>query len=105
MINIVIVIILSLQTSLTDDIRSVNTAMEEAFNAKDFLKVAAFYADDAVLLSPGGRTTQGREAIDKYWQNIANPVSWELEVIVVSTDEKDIYANEYYQAMKNKPPS
>ncbi len=104
MINSIVYIILLFQVSLTDEIRKVNTQMEEAFNSKDLKKVGAFYADDAVLLSQSGRTVQGREAVDKYWTGISNPVAWELEVIEVSTNEKDIYENEYYQALKNKPP-
>jgi len=104
MIFITIYLLVCLQVSLTDEIKSVNTQMEEAFNAKDMKKVGAFYADDAVLLSQSGRVVQGREAVDDYWMNISNPVAWELEVIEVSTNEKDIYENEYYKALKNKPP-
>lgn len=104
MIFTTIYLLFCLQASLTDEIRSMNTQMEEAFNAKDMKKVAAFYADDAVLLSQSGRVVQGRDAVDDYWMNISNPVAWELEVIEVSTNEKDIYENEYYKALKNKPP-
>lgn len=104
MIYSIFLTLLSLQLSLTDEIRKVNTQMEDAFNSKDLKKVGSFYADDAVLLSQSGRVVQGREAVDNYWMNISNPVAWELEVIEVSTNEKEIYENEYYKALKNKPP-
>ena len=104
MINIAIYILLSLQTSIETQIETMNKRMEEAFNAGDMLKVAQFYADDAVLLGPDGRQVIGREDIDAYWQNIQNPISWELDVIAVSTEERDIYENAYYKALENGLP-
>ncbi len=91
--------------SLEEDIKRQNEAMEEAFEAGDMKKVASFYLDDAVLLSPGNEPVTGRKEIDAYWANTKDPVSWELEVIEVSADEKDIYQNQYYESLETKPPS
>jgi uncharacterized protein (TIGR02246 family) len=39
-----------------------------AFNAKDAAKVASFYADDAVLMSPDEPMVKGRSAIEVHYQ-------------------------------------
>lgn len=92
------------QDSVDDRIELLNSEMENAFNEGDLQKVADFYLDEAYLLNPGGKVITGRENINKYWTNIENPVKWELEVIEVTKDEKSIYENEYWIALKNKPP-
>ncbi|WP_185152889.1 nuclear transport factor 2 family protein [Fulvivirga aurantia] len=103
MINTILYLLMALQMSVTDEIRQTNKQMEEAFNAGDLKKVASFYADDAVLLNADGKAVTGRKNIDDYWMKVKNPVTWELEVIEVSQDEKHIYENPYYKSLKNKP--
>src|SRR5579862_2268172 len=39
-----------------------------AFNAKDAAKVASFYADDAVLMSPDEPMVRGRSSIEVHYQ-------------------------------------
>ena len=92
------------QDTLDEQIKQQNKLMEEAFNSGDLKAVAEFYLDDAYLLSPGGTVVTGRENIDAYWKGIQNPVKWELEVIEITKEEKTIYENEYWKALKNKPP-
>lgn len=92
------------QDALDEQIKQQNRLMEEAFNNGDLKAVAGFYLDNAYLLNPGGKVVTGREDIDAYWTGIENPVKWELEVIEVTKDEKAIYENEYWKALKNKPP-
>lgn len=105
-----LVLLLSGVVSAQDDpldntIRELNEAMENAFNQGDMDAVAGFYLDDAVMLAPNQEPVRGREAIDAYWNQISHPVSWELEIIEVSANERDIYENEYYIALERKPPS
>lgn len=104
MIITILYFLISLQT-VTEEIKLQNTKMEQAFNSGDMKTVAKFYADDAVILSFMGDEVIGRENIDQYWMGIQNPVEWQLDVIEVSQNEKDIYDNPYYQALENKPPS
>ncbi|UII32364.1 DUF4440 domain-containing protein [Fulvivirga ulvae] len=92
------------QDEADDTIKRLNKQMEEAFNAGELQKVAGFYLDDAYLISPGDKTITTRANIDESWTSIKNPVKWELEVIEVTKDEKSIYDNEYWKALKNKPP-
>ncbi|ELR68950.1 hypothetical protein C900_05643 [Fulvivirga imtechensis AK7] len=87
-----------------EEIKRQNRLMEEAFNRGDLRAVAEFYLDNAYLLSPAGKVVTERENIDAYWTGIQNPVKWELEVIEVSQSEKAVYENEYWKALKNKPP-
>lgn len=92
------------QDALDKEIKALNRQMEEAFKAGDMKGVAGFYLDNAHLLSPGGKEITGRKAIDEYWTSIQDPVSWKLEVVAVTKDEEHIYENEYWKALKNKPP-
>ncbi len=62
------------------EVRARNAAMEERFRAGDLRGVAAFYADDGVLLAPGGARVEGRAAIDAYWARFTEPVDWRLTV-------------------------
>lgn len=90
--------------SLRQQIEQRNRQMEEAFNRGDMAAVASFYLEDAVMLAPNMEPLEG-DAIATYWKKLKNPVSWKLEVIEVSTDEQEIYQNDYYQALERKPPS
>ena len=92
------------QDEVDQTIKQLNEQMEAAFNSGNLKKVAGFYLDEAYLISPGDKQITTRTNIDKYWTSIKNPVKWELEVIEVTKDEKSIYENEYWKALKNKPP-
>ena len=43
----------------------------------DMLKVASFYADDGLIVNERVYVV-GREAIDKYWAGLPDPVEWTL---------------------------
>ena len=46
----------------------VAAAFESAFNAKDAVKTAAFYTDDAVVMPPNMQMVKGRQAIETYYR-------------------------------------
>ena len=73
-------------TPLHREIRGLNAAMEAAFRAGKMNEVAAFYANDAMMMAPGGGRVIGRDAIDSYWARFQNPVDWTLDVISVEGD-------------------
>jgi ketosteroid isomerase-like protein len=75
--------------AIRKEVEEVNRAMEAAFNRKDLLAAARFYADDATIIGPRGERVRGRERIDQYWTSIRNPVSWKLDVLEIggSRDE------------------
>ena len=58
-------------------------AMMAAFNRGDRTGAAAFYADDAVIRSPGAVDATGRAAVDRYFEQLAGARSWTLEVLQV----------------------
>ncbi len=62
------------------EIEGLNRALEEHFREGDLLGVADLYADDAVLLGPGGTRVEGRNEIDEYWSDIDHPVDWRLAI-------------------------
>lgn len=92
------------QFTLTDQIKALNTQMEDAFNQGDLEAVANFYTDSAAIMSMSEHVVQGREDINDYWLLIGDPVKWKLEVIAVSTVQEDLYRTPYYQSLNNKPP-
>lgn len=49
-----------------------------AMMSGDMKKVAAFYADDGVILDGDGRRVEGREAIDDYWSMVPPVLDWKL---------------------------
>lgn len=64
-----------------DSILQRNREMENAFSENDFVKLAAFYSDSAVLVGDK-HEIQGRKAIDRYWIGLKDKgVSWNLENI------------------------
>ncbi|MCA9699607.1 MAG: nuclear transport factor 2 family protein [Myxococcales bacterium] len=65
--------------AFADELETVLREMEAAFARGDMAGVAAFYADDAVMLAPGGGRYEGREAIDAYWIRFTEPIAWALE--------------------------
>lgn len=65
---------------LAAELRAVLDDMESAMRRSDLAAVAAAYADDAILISPGGRRTVGREAVDAYWEGFGRGIDWQLDV-------------------------
>ena len=77
--------------SLRAEIEGINRQLEEAFNRKDMLAVARFYADDARLVGPRGEEIRGRAAIDAYWLRIRGPKSWRLEAFDIGGSRDEAY--------------
>src|SRR5947207_15477305 len=44
-------------------------AFADAFNSKDAARVAAFYADDAIVMPPGQPMVKGRRNIEAYYMH------------------------------------
>ncbi len=64
-----------------------NREMEKAFMENDFLKVASFYADNAVLTG-NKHEVKGRQAVDEYWNKLKDRgISWNLENIHIEVYE------------------
>lgn len=78
--------------------------MEDFVRSQNMQGVADIYLDNAYLIQPFGAPVTGREAINKYWLNIPDPVNWKLTTFVSSANVADIYKHPRYQALKNKPP-
>ena len=48
--------------------------------SNDLHGVAAFYADDGILLSPRGSRVSGRQEIDRYWSEFGRGIDWKLSI-------------------------
>jgi ketosteroid isomerase-like protein len=76
---------------LKAEVEAVNRQMEEAFNRKDMLAVARYYADDARMMGPRGQEVRGRAAIDAYWLGVRSPKTWRLEAFDIGGSRNDAY--------------
>lgn len=65
-------------------IEAANDRLVELFNRGDYREVAAMYADDAVLMGPGGYRIDGRDQIDMYWDRPRQDARWSLEVLDIT---------------------
>jgi uncharacterized protein (TIGR02246 family) len=66
--------------SLEDEIEAAGLALEQRFRTGDVLGVADLYADDAILIAADGRRVEGRDEIDAYWSEFAEPLAWTREI-------------------------
>lgn len=58
----------STQPTVQEAIHEVGVKLADAFIKQDAKALAAFYAEDAYLLPPGGDVIHGRDAIEAFWQ-------------------------------------
>ena len=58
------------QSKTDPTLNKLAVAFEAAYNAHDAAKVAAFYADDAVLMVPAQPLIRGRSNIENYYESI-----------------------------------
>ena len=74
--------------SLDEQVKAAYTAWDAAFNTSDAKAVAAFYADDAVLLPPTHDVIKGPAEIEKFWAGLfgAGVTGHKLELIVANGD-------------------
>lgn len=88
---------------VSTDITKMNKKLERYVNEGDLEGLINLYLKDAYLLIPG-KTYDGQKEIREYWEEIENPLEWQLEVVDVEMNEREIYNNQYYEALDNKPP-
>ncbi|MGK7390424.1 MAG: hypothetical protein ACNS60_08735 [Candidatus Cyclobacteriaceae bacterium M2_1C_046] len=92
----------NINIEITTEIEELNERLQNYLEEEDFQELIKLYKDDAYLLIPG-KTYNGQKEIIGYWQEIGNPVEWQLEAVDVVPREREIYSNAYYQALENKP--
>lgn len=79
-------------TSVKKQIRLLTAQMEDAFNANDMVKVAAFYADDAEIVYDNGYTVKGRTGLDNYWGSLKDKGrGWKLTVVDIGGGGDFVY--------------
>jgi ketosteroid isomerase-like protein len=78
-------------SSLRAEVEGINRQLEEAFNRKDMLAVARYYADDARMVGPRGQEVRGRAAIDAFWRGLQGPKSWRLEAFDIGGSRDEAY--------------
>jgi uncharacterized protein (TIGR02246 family) len=80
-----------------------------AWKARDAAKIAAFYADNAVLMTPGGPATNGKDAIAKGLQQmVADPaldLTFRADHIEVAKSGDVAWSRGTYQMAMTDPAS
>ncbi len=92
------------EPDLSELVIDLTSNLEEAFKQGDMGMVAAYFANDAVILGPDGFKVKGMIAIQDYWGKIKEPLDWDLSVSAFSRNESVILGNEIYRKWHNKPP-
>lgn len=65
--------------ALQTEVRMLCRGMEVALRDGDLQRVASFYTDEGILLSPGGKRQGGsRELLEQYWARFDTAVDWSL---------------------------
>lgn len=60
-------------------IKTISATRAKAFNNGDAKGIAIYFTHDAFLMSPGGPTKRGQQAIEAYYQSIFDEYHTELE--------------------------
>ena len=68
--------------TVRQEIERLNNSMMDAWKKNDGYAIAAHYSDDARIIGPDGRATEGREKVDNYWVVFPKQgQTWKLEVL------------------------
>lgn len=66
----VLATVASAQTPKAEDLQRPNKEFAAAINAKDLTRLAAVYADDAVMMPPNGQAIKGKAQIQAFWKEL-----------------------------------
>ena len=82
------------------------SGMSAAWAANEKAKIADFYTDEAIMITPTKIAAQGREGITSYWDGPAEPTQWVLTSHVLTASLPDLQASEAWQALSEngRPP-
>lgn len=69
-----------------DQIAALDRNVAEAINAKNAAAVANQYSEDAAILPPGAGRTDGRDAIQAYWQAGIDAGLSEVSIVATGVD-------------------
>lgn len=75
-----------------------NFGMEEGIRSDDMQKVADYYLDDAIVISPGGLSALGREQVDDYWAEFDGE-DWRLDVVALAPTLEALQQSAAYQQL------
>jgi uncharacterized protein (TIGR02246 family) len=88
-------------------IRDLETAWVAASAAKDLDKILSYYADDAILITPGAPAAKGKDAIRGAWKDmLADPklkLAFSSERVAISTSGDMAAANGSYTLTVTNP--
>ena len=79
------------RNKIKTDIEKLNKEMEKVFNANDMAATAAFYSDDAEIVS-SNYVVAGRKNLDNYWLSLkGRGRGWKLKVVEIGGTGEYIY--------------
>lgn len=73
------------------EVEKLNKSIEQDIANKNISSIIDLYADDATIISSGGKKIQGRKAIAEYWYNLGTATSLKSEIVELGGNGKIIY--------------
>jgi uncharacterized protein (TIGR02246 family) len=87
------------------EIERIGKEFGAAFSRDDAAAIAAHYAEDAMVMPPGGKAVSGRQGIEQFWRGIREMGVQELSLTTEEVDARDDLAYEVGSAtLKIQPP-
>lgn len=85
--------------NFVEEILAVNRAMEAAFNNNEFIEIAEYYTESAVVVG-NNVEVKGHESLRKYWASFSHCVDWKLENIEIVALAKDVAIQRGYSNIR-----
>lgn len=75
-------------STIQTEIQAINTAFDQAFNAKQAAQIGALYADNAVVMpAPAGAPVQGVASIQAFFEGLINAGVMEHQLTLIEAVE------------------
>jgi uncharacterized protein (TIGR02246 family) len=87
------------------EIERIGKEFGAAFNRGDPAAIAAHYAEDGMVMPPGGQSISGRQGIEQFWRGVREMGVQALSLTTEEVDARDDLAYEVGSAtLKIQPP-
>jgi len=91
--------------TVREEIERIGKEFGDAFNRGDAAGLAALYAEDGMVLPPGGPAMQGRQAIEGFWRGAREAGVQEVHLTTEEVESRDDLAYEVGSATLRIQPS
>jgi uncharacterized protein (TIGR02246 family) len=91
--------------TVRQEIERIGNEFGDAFGRGDPAAIAAHYAEDGMIMPPGGQAVKGRQGIEQFWRGVREMGVQEVSLTTEEVDARDDLAYEVGSAvLKIQPP-